>query len=146
MKNFSRQREEIIRVIRSTDTHPTAAWVYSKVKEAIPTISLGTVYRNLAALSVSGEILSLSVGDGFEHFDGNLAVCEQVGGFKNDSHSALADGSFDFVSAVKNLPYVFIENIHDILTFQSVSFFARIRTGQRRRLYCPRRRRHLQGK
>ena len=73
MKNFSRQREEIIRVIRSTDTHPTAAWVYSKVKEAIPNISLGTVYRNLAALSVSGEILSLSVGDGFEHFDGNAA-------------------------------------------------------------------------
>ena len=73
MKNFSRQREEIIRVIRSTDTHPIAAWVYSKVKEAIPNISLGTVYRNLAALSVSGEILSLSVGDGFEHFDGNAA-------------------------------------------------------------------------
>ena len=75
MKNFSRQREEIIRVLRSTDTHPTAAWVYSKVKEAIPNISLGTVYRNLAALSVSGEILSLSVGDGFEHFDGNLIDC-----------------------------------------------------------------------
>ena len=73
MKNFSRQREEIIRVLRSTDTHPTAAWVYSKVKEAIPNISLGTVERNLAALSVSGEILSLSVGDGFEHFDGNAA-------------------------------------------------------------------------
>ena len=73
MKNFSRQREEIIRVLRSTDTHPTAALVYSKVKEAIPNISLGTVYRNLAALSVSGEILSLSVGDGFEHFDGNAA-------------------------------------------------------------------------
>ena len=73
MKNFSRQREEIIRVLRSTDTHPTAAWVYSKVKEAIPNISLGTVYRNLAELSVSGEILSLSVGDGFEHFDGNAA-------------------------------------------------------------------------
>ena len=73
MKNFSRQREEIIRVLRSTDTHPTAAWVYSKVKEAIPNISLGTVYRNLAALSVSGEILSLSVGDGCEHFDGNAA-------------------------------------------------------------------------
>ena len=73
MKNFSRQREEIIRVLRSTDTHPTAAWVYSKVKEAIPNISLGTVYRNLAALSVSGEILSLSVGDGFKHFDGDAA-------------------------------------------------------------------------
>ena len=75
MKNFSRQREEIIRVLRSTDTHPTAAWVYSKVKDPIPNIRLGTVHRNLAALSVSGEILPLSVGDGFEHFDGNLIDC-----------------------------------------------------------------------
>ena len=73
MKNFSRQREEIIKVLRSTYTHPTAAWVYSRVKEVIPNISLGTVYRNLAALSETGEILSLSVGDGFEHFDGNPA-------------------------------------------------------------------------
>ena len=55
MKNFSRQREEIIKVLRSIDTHPTAAWVYSRVKEVIPNISLGTVYRNLAALSETGE-------------------------------------------------------------------------------------------
>ncbi len=71
MKKYSRQREEIIRVLRSTNTHPTAAWVYSEVKREIPNISLGTVYRNLAELSATGEILSLSVGDGFEHFDGN---------------------------------------------------------------------------
>lgn len=71
MKKYSKQREEIIRVLRSTDTHPTAAWVYSEVKREIPNISLGTVYRNLAELSATGEILSISVGDGFEHFDGN---------------------------------------------------------------------------
>lgn len=69
MKNYSRQREAILTVLRSTNTHPTANWVYEKVREIIPNISLGTVYRNLAALSDSGDILSITVGDGFEHYD-----------------------------------------------------------------------------
>lgn len=73
MKNYSRQREAILTVLRSTDTHPTADWVYSEVRKTLPNISLGTVYRNLAALSESGEILSINVGDGKEHFDGNHA-------------------------------------------------------------------------
>lgn len=71
MKKYSRQREAILNVLHSTDTHPTANQVYNRVREAIPNISLGTVYRNLAALSAAGEILSVSVGDGYERFDGN---------------------------------------------------------------------------
>ena len=71
MKNYSRQREAILQVLRSTDTHPTAAEVYERVRELIPNISLGTVYRNLDALSASGDILSISVGDGNNHFDGD---------------------------------------------------------------------------
>lgn len=73
MKNYSRQRETILQVLRSTDTHPTASAVYNEVRKVIPNISLGTVYRNLAALSDEGVILSMSVGDGYEHFDGNSA-------------------------------------------------------------------------
>ena len=71
MKNYSRQREAILNVLRSTDTHPTAAEVYERVRKVIPNISLGTVYRNLDALSKDGEILSISVGDGNNHFDGD---------------------------------------------------------------------------
>ena len=69
MKKYSKQRETILTVLRQTDTHPTANWIYEKVRETLPNISLGTVYRNLAQLSQSGEILSLHVADGFEHFD-----------------------------------------------------------------------------
>ena len=71
MKNYSRQREAILRVLHSTDSHPTANWIYEQVKAEIPNISLGTVYRNLSALAANGDILSLNVGDGFEHFDGD---------------------------------------------------------------------------
>ena len=73
MRNYSRQREAILNVLRETKTHPTAGWIYNKVREEIPNISLGTVYRNLKELSRTGEILSISVGDGFEHFDGDYS-------------------------------------------------------------------------
>ena len=72
MKNYSRQREAILNVLRGTNTHPTAAWIYEKTREVIPNISLGTVYRNLAALTEAGDILCLDVGDGQEHFDGDI--------------------------------------------------------------------------
>ena len=71
MKHYSRQREAILNVLRSTDTHPTAVWIYEKVREQIPNISLGTVYRNLTELSQSGDILSIDVRDGQEHYDGD---------------------------------------------------------------------------
>ncbi len=73
MKHYSKQRETILEVLRSTDTHPTANWIYEKVKEQIPNISLGTVYRNLSALSQTGEILNLNLGDGFEHYDSDIS-------------------------------------------------------------------------
>ena len=71
MKNYSRQREVIFQVLKGMHTHPTAASVYEKAKEILPCISLGTVYRNLALLRDRGQIVSLSVGDGFERFDGD---------------------------------------------------------------------------
>ena len=71
MKNYSKQREAIITVLRDMKTHPTATAVYEKVREIIPNISLGTVYRNLAALRESGDVLAISIGDGFDHFDGD---------------------------------------------------------------------------
>ena len=71
MKNYSRQREAILNVLKSTKTHPTANEVYKMVQKEIPNISLGTVYRNLDALNASGNILSISVGSGTTHFDGD---------------------------------------------------------------------------
>ena len=68
---FSRQRAAILSFLQSRKDHPTAELVYTNVKEEFPNISLGTVYRNLASLVESGEILSVAVGDGKEHFDGD---------------------------------------------------------------------------
>ncbi|MBO7217932.1 MAG: transcriptional repressor [Clostridia bacterium] len=84
MKYQSRQRNTVLRVLCSTTSHPTAAWIYEKVREEIPNISLGTVYRNLSELSEDGIIKKLSFGDASVHFDGDTSVhshfyCEHCG-------------------------------------------------------------------
>ncbi|HHW45978.1 MAG TPA: transcriptional repressor [Clostridiales bacterium] len=71
MKKFSRQRQAILECLKNTNCHPSAGWLYDNVRKEIPNISLGTVYRNLAELSQSGDILSFTPGDGTERFDGN---------------------------------------------------------------------------
>ena len=66
---YSKKREAILDVIRSTDTHPSADWVYEKLRVNFPDISLGTIYRNIAAFKSAGLIRSVSVVDGSERFD-----------------------------------------------------------------------------
>jgi Fur family peroxide stress response transcriptional regulator len=67
----TRQRDLILKTLRSTDSHPTADWIYDQVKKQMPNISLGTVYRNLGILKQSGEIMELSYGSRYSRFDGN---------------------------------------------------------------------------
>ena len=70
----SKQRYAIMDVVKNTKCHPTAEWVYERVKEKIPNISLGTVYRNLSRLSEEKSVIKLNIGTASEHFDGNTAL------------------------------------------------------------------------
>ncbi len=74
MANYSKQREAILKELQGRHDHPTATQIYEGVRKVLPNISLGTVYRNLSALVESGDIITLSVGDGYEHFDGDKAL------------------------------------------------------------------------
>ncbi len=69
MKRYSKQRETILEILRSTKKHPSATVIYEKARETIPNISLGTVYRNLSQLAQEGEILAFKAIDGSEHYD-----------------------------------------------------------------------------
>lgn len=70
---YSRQREVLLSVLRGTTCHPNADWIYTQARQEIPNISLGTVYRNLSKLAADGVILKLEVGDGSEHYDGDIS-------------------------------------------------------------------------
>jgi Fur family peroxide stress response transcriptional regulator len=71
-KHF-RKRDAILSCLRSTELHPSADWVYERVKQEIPDISLATVYRNLNLFKEQGLIQSLGTVNGVERFDGNTA-------------------------------------------------------------------------
>jgi Fur family peroxide stress response transcriptional regulator len=84
MVKYSRQRECIKNCLMNRYDHPTADTIYQDVKVIYPNISLGTVYRNLALLSETGEILKISTGDGPDRFDGDVTphyhfLCKECG-------------------------------------------------------------------
>ncbi|MFC1901481.1 transcriptional repressor [Chloroflexota bacterium] len=70
MVKKSKQRDAILRVLRSTNTHPTVQWIYDQVRHEIPNISMGTVYRNLKLLKQEGQIMELDIADTSSRFDG----------------------------------------------------------------------------
>ena len=97
--NYSRQREAIISVLKDTTSHPSAAWIYDRVRIQIPNISLGTVYRTLAALEKEGMIIKVPVGDAREHFDGDTTPHSH---FYCKSCESISDIPFDPSETLKN--------------------------------------------
>lgn len=80
----SRQREKIVELLRGTDQHPTAGRIYDHLKEDFPSLSLGTVYRNLAILVEQGTVRKLESGSTFDRYEINRGdhvhfVCERCG-------------------------------------------------------------------
>lgn len=70
-KRYSRQRELILDRLRNTTEHPTAETLYQWLKPDNPTLSLGTVYRNLNLLADEGIIARMPFP--VERFDANCA-------------------------------------------------------------------------
>jgi Fe2+ or Zn2+ uptake regulation protein len=66
------QRRLILEAVRETESHPTAEWIFRKVRRRLPRISLGTVYRNLKLLAEDGLVRELD-SRGFGRYDGNTA-------------------------------------------------------------------------
>ena len=78
----SRQRERILALLRSTDTHPTANWLFGRLKKEFPNLSMGTVYRNIGILVHQGLISRIAFGSTFDRLDANTGdhyhfICEK---------------------------------------------------------------------
>lgn len=84
---MTRQRMVILEELKKVKTHPTADELYAMVRNRMPRISLGTVYRNLDFLADSKEILKLESAGSIRRFDGDIrphqhvrcSVCGKVG-------------------------------------------------------------------
>lgn len=86
MKQYKRsaQREKTLELLRSTKEHPTASWLYDRLKVDFPDLSLGTVYRNLGILREQGLLTVLPSGSTYDRFDADTKphyhfVCERCG-------------------------------------------------------------------
>jgi Fur family peroxide stress response transcriptional regulator len=84
-RRMTRQLALVLEAVRSSGVeHPNAERVFERVRQALPHISLGTVYRNLQRLAADGCI-------GVTHLEGRVArydptpaghdhfVCRQCG-------------------------------------------------------------------
>jgi Fur family ferric uptake transcriptional regulator len=69
---MTHQRRVILNAVENSHDHPTADEIYEKVRETLPRISMGTVYRNLDLLASGGVIQRLGPGRPQMRFDGNI--------------------------------------------------------------------------
>jgi len=100
----SKQKEAILRVLRDTTSHPTADWIYEEVRKEIPSISLGTIYRNLKIMKEQGMILEVDFAGTLSRYDGNAKNhhhfrCEDCGRVFDIDEPV--DGSLDEKVSIK---------------------------------------------
>ena len=69
MGNYSKQREEIIGIIKELYNHPTAEEIYFLTKKKDPAVSRSTVYRNLGRLVENGTVTQIAVSNGPDRYD-----------------------------------------------------------------------------
>lgn len=75
---MTKQRRVIVEELGKLKTHPTADEVYLRVRDRLPRVSLGTVYRNLELLSRQGMIVKLEPGGSQMRFDGNVEKHQHI--------------------------------------------------------------------
>jgi len=74
----------MLELLEQTEIHPTADWLYHKLKNEFPSLSLGTVYRNLNILAEQHLIQKLPFGSTHDRYEAQKSphyhlVCETCG-------------------------------------------------------------------
>ncbi|MBQ3126972.1 MAG: transcriptional repressor [Clostridia bacterium] len=69
---MTRQRQLIADIICSSCEHLSADQIYHAAHTRMPSIAVGTVYRNLALMVEEGEIRRIAVAGGADRYDRNL--------------------------------------------------------------------------
>ena len=65
----TRQLAAIYDVLVASRDHPTAEQVFRRVRDTLPRLSLGTVYRNLDKLRDQGRLRVVRLASGEAHYD-----------------------------------------------------------------------------
>ena len=98
----TKQRRVVYETIKNTYSHPTADWIFEQVRDTLPKVSLGTVYRNLGVLKDEGLVREIYGNDRRAHYDADIShhahfICDlcdrivDVRGVKNIDWRTLRD-------------------------------------------------------
>ncbi len=84
IKRETIQKKLVLEAVRKLGCHATAEEIFAQITAEYPSISKGTVYRNLNSLSEDGEILRIEIPGAADHFDHNCrshyhVVCVRCG-------------------------------------------------------------------
>lgn len=72
-KRMTRQRRLVLDELKRLKNHPSADYLFGVVRQKMPNISLGTVYRNLDVLVNTGLALRLDLAGGQCRYDGDIS-------------------------------------------------------------------------
>lgn len=70
---FTFQRQVIYEAVADSHAHPTPELIYEQVRQRIPSISLGTIYKNVKTFLDSGLLKEVTLHHGSLRLESNLA-------------------------------------------------------------------------
>ena len=70
-RRSSIQRKLVNQILEAAHDHPTAQTVFERARQKMPSISLGTVYRNLQFLVCQGVVLERKLGNRPARYEAN---------------------------------------------------------------------------
>lgn len=81
---YSVQNEIILKILKENVVHPTAEYLYDKIKEQYPTLGKATVYRNLSKMveqNIIKKIDGLEISAHYDHntFEHYHFICTKCG-------------------------------------------------------------------
>jgi Fe2+ or Zn2+ uptake regulation protein len=92
----TRQRQQVWDAVQRLGGHCTADEITAELQRTQPGFSRSTVYRALEALSTSGGLRAVRLGDGPIHYelsveDHQHAICQVCGGILHIEHGLVAE-------------------------------------------------------
>lgn len=75
---MTKQRQAIWHALQTLPGHPTAEEIFLLVREVLPQIAMGTVYRNLGLMVQDGQVVRLAMTDQPDRYDANTMPHEHL--------------------------------------------------------------------
>ena len=99
------QRMAIAKILAKSKGHPSVEEIHAQTSRDFPTMSLATVYKNIALLKALGEVLELGFPEGSNRYDGNKphphphVICLKCGKIVDPDLESLDDMTREVSSA-----------------------------------------------